>query len=298
MRKILLGLMLLICALVFAACGCDHTWEPATCLAPKTCSACGETEGGVSDHTWTDADCRSPKTCTGCGATEGDPLAHQWLDADCEQPETCVLCSEIRGETLGHQAGRQQLGVVDYVEATGDYVITCEVCGKELEAGSGAITSFHNGERFYCTVEEYYFRLYAIGKELDISMFLATDADGIWVNELYSDLPDCDLVSRNLFYNEDTQIEDIDDEQSFTQIRTYLGINLPILQFLSDPNLAFHHIYPVMRSCDPQITQSQAQEMMLQLLQSGTTEANGITYTFVMDEQITHLVLHTTLSGT
>ncbi len=40
-------------------CNCDvcggiagHTWTPATCLAPKTCSVCGATEGTSADHSY------------------------------------------------------------------------------------------------------------------------------------------------------------------------------------------------------------------------------------------------------
>ena len=32
-----------------------HQWVPADCLHPKTCSACGETEGEPLGHTWKDA---------------------------------------------------------------------------------------------------------------------------------------------------------------------------------------------------------------------------------------------------
>ena len=40
-------------AMVFSlvACGCNHQWVEATCQSPKTCSACGETQGTALDHT-------------------------------------------------------------------------------------------------------------------------------------------------------------------------------------------------------------------------------------------------------
>lgn len=36
---------------------CDHKWADATCIAPKTCSVCGQTEGDVIDHNYQDGVC-------------------------------------------------------------------------------------------------------------------------------------------------------------------------------------------------------------------------------------------------
>ena len=35
----------------------SHTWIEATCVTPKTCDVCGETEGDCADHAYTDAVC-------------------------------------------------------------------------------------------------------------------------------------------------------------------------------------------------------------------------------------------------
>ena len=37
---------------LLAACACEHQWQPATCLAPRTCALCGVTQGKVRAHTW------------------------------------------------------------------------------------------------------------------------------------------------------------------------------------------------------------------------------------------------------
>lgn len=50
-----------------------HSFSPATCTAPRTCS-CGATEGTAKGHNWKDATYTAAKTCTTCGATEGDPI--------------------------------------------------------------------------------------------------------------------------------------------------------------------------------------------------------------------------------
>lgn len=48
---------------------CDHKWADATCIAPKTCSVCGQTEGDVIDHNYQDG------VCAMCQAE--DPIAKQ-----------------------------------------------------------------------------------------------------------------------------------------------------------------------------------------------------------------------------
>ena len=43
---------------------CSHVWAEATCLEPKTCTICGETEGEPLGHDFQD------NFCTVCGASE------------------------------------------------------------------------------------------------------------------------------------------------------------------------------------------------------------------------------------
>ena len=62
---------------------CDvhgHAWTDATCTTPKTCPACGATDGEASGHTWLENVC--VKTCSLCGTTEGDG-AHTFVDGAC-----------------------------------------------------------------------------------------------------------------------------------------------------------------------------------------------------------------------
>jgi hypothetical protein len=35
-------------------------------------------------HSWQDATCEAPKTCSGCGATEGEKLPHSFVNGICE----------------------------------------------------------------------------------------------------------------------------------------------------------------------------------------------------------------------
>lgn len=117
-RKTIIICLALIMALGLAACGHEHEWADASCLTPKTCSSCQETEGEALDHTWADAICAAPKTCTACDVTEGEALEHTWADATCSAPKTCTACNATEGEALEHT----------WVDATYQAPKTCSVC--------------------------------------------------------------------------------------------------------------------------------------------------------------------------
>ena len=90
-------------AVLLTGCTCEHEWAEATCLTPKTCNLCQETEGEALGHSWTDATCAAPKTCTVCGETAGEPLSnHTWEEATCAAPKTCEICGKTEGEMLTH----------------------------------------------------------------------------------------------------------------------------------------------------------------------------------------------------
>ena len=90
-------------AVLLTGCTCEHEWAEATCLTPKTCNLCQETEGEALGHSWTDATCAAPKTCTVCGETEGELLSnHTWEEATCAAPKTCEICGKTEGEMLTH----------------------------------------------------------------------------------------------------------------------------------------------------------------------------------------------------
>ena len=52
-------------------------------------------------HQWQDADCDSPKTCGACGATEGEALGHDWEPATATKAKTCKVCGQTNGKPLG-----------------------------------------------------------------------------------------------------------------------------------------------------------------------------------------------------
>lgn len=120
-KRLMLIVLLLVCALALSACGCKHEiWNDANCETPKTCAECGETEGAPLGHSWLAATCETAKTCEVCGKTEGEVPGHAWVEADCENAKTCSTCGKTEGEALGHA----------WIDATTETPKTCETCAK------------------------------------------------------------------------------------------------------------------------------------------------------------------------
>ncbi|MBQ7416271.1 MAG: hypothetical protein IJW14_04460 [Oscillospiraceae bacterium] len=135
-----------------------HTWQPATCTKPKTCSVCQMTSGeplahnivngtcstcGQSacyllGHDWQSATCEKAKYCAACGQTSGTALGHDWKAADCENAKVCRTCLKIEGTALGH----------DWQKATCEEPKTCTVCEKTEGAALG-----HSWDIADCTAE-------------------------------------------------------------------------------------------------------------------------------------------------
>ncbi|MBO5262517.1 MAG: hypothetical protein J6B45_05675 [Clostridia bacterium] len=151
----------------------------------------------IDAHTWTDATCTAPKTCSACGATEGEALGHSYFypcDKVCQvcfeesNPEathtivhveavaaTCTengnieywYCSDC-GYAWADEALTQQTNQMSVVvPATGHSYfyacdVRCEVCGEEtnpeathtlvhVEAVAATCTENGNVEYWYCS---------------------------------------------------------------------------------------------------------------------------------------------------
>lgn len=109
MRNIKKIICLLMTGLfVGSLCGCghQHTWKEATCITPKTCSECGETEGNPVEHIWIAATCTEAKICKNCETTDGVALGHTLGKEKIVQKVNCAqdgitesMCS-VCGETF------------------------------------------------------------------------------------------------------------------------------------------------------------------------------------------------------
>ena len=64
--------------------GCNHDWVYSTkpCVEPAVCSKCGMTKpNSLTKHNWAEANCHDPRTCRACGKTEGaiNPNNHVYV---------------------------------------------------------------------------------------------------------------------------------------------------------------------------------------------------------------------------
>lgn len=73
-KKTAIVVLLCILATSLAGCKCNHHWQEADCITPKTCTKCGETEGEPLGHKWECATYSTPKKCKVCEVEEGSPL--------------------------------------------------------------------------------------------------------------------------------------------------------------------------------------------------------------------------------
>lgn len=60
MKRFFVIVIVLVVALSLSACCISHSFAPATCTEPETCTKCGETQGEALGHSWTEATCTTP----------------------------------------------------------------------------------------------------------------------------------------------------------------------------------------------------------------------------------------------
>lgn len=72
-----------------------HTYSEATCTEAAKCS-CGATNGSALGHSWQSATCKAPKTCKTCGATEGSKGDHTYKNGVCS---VCGATSVLNPKT-------------------------------------------------------------------------------------------------------------------------------------------------------------------------------------------------------
>lgn len=91
----------------------NHSFEPATCTTPKTCTICGYEEGESLGHdlithekkeaTCTSNGYESYVTCSRCDYStykEINTTGHNWIEATTTSPKTCTKCGLTEGEKL------------------------------------------------------------------------------------------------------------------------------------------------------------------------------------------------------
>ena len=120
-----------------------HTWTDATCVRPKTCAECGETEGAPQGHNWLDATTTAPKTCSVCGAQDGDVIFDIPEDVpvfipenECFEENTTVIVDEIVG---GEAMERIDAVMEDFAEKYVAYSFTATK-DEEIVQPTGKLT--------------------------------------------------------------------------------------------------------------------------------------------------------------
>lgn len=115
-KNLLQTVITCIFILYLTGCGHEHVWQESTCLTPKACSECGETEGEPTGHQWIEATCEEKRHCEICGETEGEPLEHEWVEATYTSPMTCTLCGKTEGGPLAEPYGEKNNIVFEDME--------------------------------------------------------------------------------------------------------------------------------------------------------------------------------------
>ena len=120
----------------------EHKWvqipNDTSCSVREACEGCGAIKGEITPHSWQEATCVAPKTCTACGATEGEALEHipEEDDYDCTTALTCQNCDYIFVNAKSHAVDEENIYSTDevhYNECTNE---GCEVqINKEAHLG-------------------------------------------------------------------------------------------------------------------------------------------------------------------
>lgn len=160
----------------------SHSWTAATCTTPKTCSACGTTEGDALGHsggvwfeltapTCTETGMKA-RICDVCNETEvvtlaalGHSYSDQITDATCTESgfttHTCSVCGDTYTDTpvaaLGHSFGDWTQTLAPTCTQEGKEQRVCATCGTTEEQDVAALghTNTSVVTQPTCTVDGY-----------------------------------------------------------------------------------------------------------------------------------------------
>ncbi|MBS4960265.1 MAG: hypothetical protein KHZ62_05550 [Clostridiales bacterium] len=169
MKKFISVTFVLGISVMLTACMHTHTWEDATCTAPKTCSECGETEGEPLGHTWQEATCSEPKTCSLCGETEGEPLEHKVESWTVEREPKCAFPGEKNGICskcgklvrlpifVDHTPGKWVIEKEPTSDSPGERTLRCVFCNQVIktEEFTQSLEEIEAEFKASCTVYDY-----------------------------------------------------------------------------------------------------------------------------------------------
>ena len=86
------------------------------------------------EHEWSEANCLAPKTCSKCGSTEGEALGHEaGAEATCTTAQICTRCEIELVSALGHTL--TFVNTLPTAEAAGKTTASCSVCETAFDFG-------------------------------------------------------------------------------------------------------------------------------------------------------------------
>lgn len=253
-RTILISLVIAL-ALCLTACGCEHEWQEATCLTPKTCTLCQE--------------------------VEGEALGHSWKDATCTAPKTCEACQETEGSSLGHAYGEEEMVNPNYVAATATFVKTCSTC-NEQEKRDGAITQLHNGSVVLMSADDFSARF--TEKLMDVQTLLGddqylsmiTEYDGIMCIYL------CQRRNGNITQPGFFALRDLNDKNLVYAQHADEGAYMGIVGTVTGGDQTAIAIIAMIATMHPTLELEEVIDYASELINSasGSLKLDGLTYTY------------------
>ena len=246
MKKISM-LFVIIVLLVFWGCVHEHAWQEATCIKPKVCTVCEETEGEATGHTWQEATSTEPKKCIECEETEGDPLGHtpgEWMEE-----------SNVAG---GYYKKIQK----------------CTVCSEELNSEMKFYSCLYEEGQFIFTPKEFTERLNSVYRVLEYDM--QTDI-GILDDDSFvcGIMNGGDALAVVSFNNEENIMQK--DEIEAREISSMM-----IYYYTDEVSQIVESMEGIMFTCDPQLKEKEAlvvaQKIVDASMKNDYYEYNGIKY--------------------
>lgn len=255
MKRTILVCLLIALAFCLTACGCEHEWEEATCLTPKTCNLCQE--------------------------VEGEALGHTWKDATCTAPKTCETCEKTKDSSLGHDYGDEEIINPDYIAATATFVKTCSTC-KEQESREGALTSLHDGSVVLMSADEFSARF--TEKLMEVQTLLGDDQYLSMISESDNVLCMylCQRVNGKITQPGYFVMRDLNDENlSYTQ-HAEGGAFMGVVGTVSGADQTALAIISMIATMDPSLALTDVTQQAADWLNSSSNslKLNGLTYSY------------------
>lgn len=274
-RMWLVILMGLFCCILMG-CQCEHEWKEATCMMPKTCSICNETEGDPLGHNWKSATCTDPETCSRCEETRGVAVDHKWNDATCSAPKTCSVCSKTEGVALEHQEGDWEVVESNMVAATEVLKKYCIVCNEQLDRKERDMDSVHDTYHFLFTPKEFTDRL-------SDKLQSYTECNLIACTGSSEDEFACGIVDADTYEKAGIFLFVGDGNSITTNQKHEVCFDGALGSVQGADNIAAV-ILALVETCDPSLSFSEAKDLGSEIISGNEITRNGITYIFSYDD--------------